>query len=158
MAPPHHTKARKEVGRVHDATTFPQRPAPTYAPRPYTTRVSQTTKQDYNGATRQARRPQRNNGLIASRASSNHKVLSTVWPGRRELSRAKSRKICNGILAVVVVVGIILTVVYTVKKIDQSRHWRWWGRVLRRVMWLGIKKLLCVIGSSMDMCWRDRNF
>lgn len=121
MAPPHQT-TREEGGRVHDATAFPQRPAPTYAPRPYTTRVSQTVKQGYNGATRQARRPQRNNGHLASHASRNHKVLSTVWPGQRDLSRAKSRKICNGILAVVVVVGIILTVVYTLKKIDQSRH------------------------------------
>lgn len=119
MAQPHHTQARKEARRAHAATEFPQYPAATYTPRPYTTRISQPIKQAQNGASRQARRPDKNNDPLANHSQ---KTLNTVWPGRSGLSRTRSRRICNGILAAIVVLGIILTIVFTLKKLDKSRQ------------------------------------
>ena len=119
MARTHRTQTHKEAQRAHTTTAFPQYPASTYIPRPYTTRISQPIQQYHNG-TRQARRTlQGNNDQIAG---GRHEVRSKIWRGLRELSRAKPHKICNGILAAVVIVGIILTVDYTLTKIDQSRH------------------------------------
>lgn len=124
MAPSHHTQVRKEVRRDdYDATAFPQPPAPVHTLRPYTTRISQpTNKQNSHKPTRQARRqPQNDNSHVV--ASHGHKLLSSPWSsGQRGLSRTNSRRICNGILAMVVVLGIILTVVFILKKVDQSRH------------------------------------
>lgn len=116
MAQPHHTQARKEAQRAHAAIEFPQYPAATYTPRPYTTRTSQPIKHPRNGASRQAGRPDENNDPFANHGQ---KTLNTVWPGR---SRTRSRRIRNGILAAIFVLGIILTIVFTLKKLDKSRQ------------------------------------
>ena len=118
MAQPHHTQARKEARRAHAATEFPQYPAATYTPRPYTTRISQPIKQAQNGTSRQARRPDRNNDPFANHSQ---KAVNTVLPVRRGLSGTRSRRIRNGILAAIVILGIILTIVFTLKKLDKSR-------------------------------------
>lgn len=121
MARTDHTHARKEARRAHAATEFPQYPAATYTPRPYTTRISQPVKQDHNETSRQAARPHRNNNPFASHSQ---KAVSAGWSARRELSGTRSRRICNWVLAAVVVLGIILAIVLTLKKLDKSRHWR----------------------------------
>lgn len=121
MAQPHHTKARKETRRAHAATEFPQYPAATYTPHPYTTRISQPINQSRNGASRQTRRPQITNVTNDSFASHSQKALSTVWRGRRGLSLRMTRNILKGIFAAIIVSGIILLIIYTVKHLDKSR-------------------------------------
>lgn len=116
MAQPHHTQARKEARRAHAATEFPQYPAATYTPRPYTTRISQPIKQAQNGTSRQA--PHGNNDPFANHSQG---AVNTVLPVRKGLSGTRSRRIRNGILAAIVVLGIILTIVFTLKKLDKSR-------------------------------------
>lgn len=121
MAQPHHTQAREEARRAPATTEFLQYPAATYTPRPHhTSRISQPIKQAQNGTSRQARRPHRNNDPLVYHSQ---KTLNTVRSGRNglSLSRTRSRRIlCNWILAAIVVLGIILTIVFTLKKIDKS--------------------------------------